>query len=299
MKKKIAGFLLFVLLAVCAAPAFAAETESAYDRVLRTKTIRCGYLPYEPYISKDPVTGKLSGVTYDYLNAVAKRDSLRVDWVGEVNIDQLVPALDAGKFDAFCMPCTPDQNWARVAEFTGYLGAVPYFVYVPENSTLTEETLSAAKFTVVDGFALTDITKRAFPEAPTYSLPQTASTAEMYDQLRYGKADAHVNEHISAMNYMRNNPGVIRRFSDKPLIAMRMFLVSKKGDEEMRDFLGAAFDADKPDNLALMKELLKKNDVPSGALLLGKECRADNTPDGWAVCAPPEHEKTEPTGKSE
>ena len=278
--------LAFLLILCSASPALAAkEKESAYDRVMRTKTLRCGYIPYEPYLIKDPNTGALSGITVEYIDAIGKRLGLKVDWAGEVNIDQVVPALNGGRFDAFCVPCTPDHDWVNVLDFSGSLGALPYYVYVSQNSEMTKEQIETAKFAIVDGFVQTEITKQSFPNAQYQGLPQTTSPAEMYDQLKYGKADALVNEDISAMNYMKNNPGVIRRFSDKPMIAMKMFLVTPKGDEKMRDFFGRNFDTGTPENLSLVKDLLVKYKVPEGSFLLGDQCKKPTVTDkGWKIC---------------
>lgn len=259
--------------------------ESVYDRVMRNKTIRCSYIVYEPYITKDMRTGKLGGMTYDYVNSVAERLGLKVDWAGEVNIDQVPTNLDADRFDVFCVPCTGDKYWEKVVEFPGYLGALAYYVYIPQKSSITEEQLQTAKFAIVDSYALSDVTRIKFPNAKYLSLPQTVSMAEMYDQLRYGKVDALVNENISAISYMKNNSGVIRRFSDKPLILWQMFLITKYGDKKMSDFVDKEFDSNRPDNLALMKELRKKYGVPAESLLLGDQCKKSvRTEKGWRIC---------------
>jgi ABC-type amino acid transport substrate-binding protein len=275
---------LFVLLTF--SQVFAAgKNQSVYDRVMETGTIRCGYLPYEPFIIKDPVTDELSGVTYDYINGVAEELGLEVDWAGEVNIDQVVPALEAGRFDMFWLPCSPDENWQRVLDFSADVGALPYFIYVARDSDITSEELQTARFVTIDGYALTGITKEEFPEAGYISMPQTTSPAELYDQIRYGKADAHINEHISAKNYMRNNPGVIRRFSDEPLIAMKMYLPVKKGDKKMRGFAEENFSANEGRNLALMREIMEERGLERDILLLGEDCgETVVTEQTWRVC---------------
>ncbi len=265
------------------------EKESTYDRVMRTKTIRCGYALYEPFVSKDVVTGEMSGLTYEYINQVAKNAGIQIKWTEEMNVDQVIPSLNYGRIDAFCIPCTPDRNWEKQIGFSAPLGALPYFTFVPEDSTLTAEQLEKAKFATVDGYALTEITHDAYSEADYYSLQQMTSTAEMYDQLRYHKAEAHVNEAISAANYMKNNPGTIRRFSDKPVVAMRMFLITPGGDDKMDAFMNETFDAGLPENLALAQNLREKYDVPDDALLLGDQCTQPAvTEKGWKICAPTE-----------
>ncbi|MCB1556441.1 MAG: hypothetical protein KDJ15_03915, partial [Alphaproteobacteria bacterium] len=39
--------------------------DSGYDRVMRTGTIRCGYIAFPPYLMQDLNTGEFSGLAYD------------------------------------------------------------------------------------------------------------------------------------------------------------------------------------------------------------------------------------------
>lgn len=74
--------LLALALLILALPA-AAETgkESAYECVMRTGTLRCGYILLPPEMNKDPNTGALSvipacvGMTSDFkaLNKIVNR----------------------------------------------------------------------------------------------------------------------------------------------------------------------------------------------------------------------------------
>ena len=60
--------------------------ESAYDRVMRTNEIRCGYGIYAPWIQKDLVTGEIKGVMADVAEAVAKQLDMKLVW-GEESPD--------------------------------------------------------------------------------------------------------------------------------------------------------------------------------------------------------------------
>lgn len=258
--------------------------QMASDRVTQSKVLRCGYVLYEPFVIKDPNTGVLSGIIVDYLREVGARQGYKVEWVAETNIDQVIPALDGWKFDAMCTPCTPIPDFERVVGFAASLGGLPYYTYVAEKSGLTAETLPKARFALLDGFALSGITRNAYPEGAFYSLPQTASVSEFFDQLRYGKADAVVNEGIAAENYMRANPGVIRRFSDKPVIAMRMFLPVAKADTAMHAFMDRTFGVDQPENEAIMQKMMAKYHASEGALLLGAACLPVVSEKGQKIC---------------
>ena len=239
---------------------------------------------YDPYLTKDMKTGKVGGLVVDYVDQVAARHGVKVGWAADINVDQIITNLNYGRIDAFCVPTTPDDNWAKMAEFVADLGAWPYYTYVRADNKLTRAQLNTARFVMVDGYNQTVTTTEHYPQAKFVSLPQTVSAAEMYDQLKYNKADAFVNEPISAALYAQANPGTIKKFSDDILSAQRMFFMSKKADAKMAESLEKTFDADIPENGALLRDLIKKYNLPPGSLLVGDECRPYDTNLGWKMC---------------
>ncbi len=64
---------LVIILLSSALPAVAQEKmkESAYERVMRTGTIRCGYFLFPPLAVKNPNTNMLSGITADIFNKIS------------------------------------------------------------------------------------------------------------------------------------------------------------------------------------------------------------------------------------
>ncbi len=163
---------------------------------------------------------------------------------------------------------------------------MPYSIYVPQDSVSTEAGLAHAKFVTVDGYAQDEVTHAAFPRANYLSLPQTSSAAEMYDQLRFHKADAYISDNISGEKYMAANANTIRRISQAPLIAMRMFLVVSKGDADMKWFLDEHFSLDASLNANIMSYTLATYKMPEKSLLFGPRCKSGKTPAGWDVCVP-------------
>ena len=50
-----------------------AHAATGLDRVKETKTLRCGYIPYEPFITVDPNTKKIGGFFVDYTTKVGAK----------------------------------------------------------------------------------------------------------------------------------------------------------------------------------------------------------------------------------
>jgi len=77
MKKLI--LTLFLVLMPFLALAADKEKESAFDRVMRTKTLRCGYTIYPPFFSKDPNTGEFSGLFHDFTEQIGKELGIKIE----------------------------------------------------------------------------------------------------------------------------------------------------------------------------------------------------------------------------
>jgi len=104
---------LFVLI-IFSVSSFASDKELTFDRVMRTNTLRCGYVVLPPQFIQDPKTGHFSGVAYDVVMEVAKRLQLKVEWTEQVNFATVGEGLKAGRYDAFCLTTYRWSNLARV-----------------------------------------------------------------------------------------------------------------------------------------------------------------------------------------
>jgi len=70
------------------------ETNSLYQRVIKSGTIRCGYGMFPPYCMKDPNTGKLSGIFVEILNEAGKNLGLKIDWSEEVGWANIIQGIE-------------------------------------------------------------------------------------------------------------------------------------------------------------------------------------------------------------
>ncbi len=81
-KSSVVTTLLFCLLA---SPAFAAAKESVYDRVMRRRTLRCGYFEEVPFTNIDPNTNKKSGIAVELAETLAAQLDVKLEWTEAVN----------------------------------------------------------------------------------------------------------------------------------------------------------------------------------------------------------------------
>lgn len=228
--------------------AFAGEKvkESTYDRVMRTGTIRCGYVLRPPMMSKDLTTGALSGVGYDLIEDAANRLSLKVDWAEEDGFGTIVESIKSGRVDMGC-----GIFWANAARsvhiaFTNPIYFETAYVYKRSDDKRTFTTFEEMNdprysFSSIDGGTLTLIKKKHFPQATEKTLPELSPLSDTLEDMRTGKVDFVIQPQITAIDYLRARPGSILPVIDRPIAYYPtvMFLPAK--EIQLRTMIDQAF----------------------------------------------------------
>ncbi|MDD3182555.1 MAG: transporter substrate-binding domain-containing protein [Alphaproteobacteria bacterium] len=94
------------------------KKETAFERVMRTQTLRCGYIVSPPFLAVDLKTGKKSGLAFDYVNAISKELDLKIEWTEEVVWGTFQEGLKSGRYDVLCVPLWVTGSRAKQALFT-------------------------------------------------------------------------------------------------------------------------------------------------------------------------------------
>jgi len=189
--------------------------ETAYTRVMRTHTIRCGYSVRYPHIMKDPNSGKLSGVSYDYMQALGEKLSLKIEWVQEAGLGEMVQDLKVHKYDAFCTFVWPTAGRAREIDFIAPAARVPVLPYARKDDMRFDGSLAKmnspmVRFVVIDGYAQTRMVSDQFPNAQKISLPETSSPDVPFQNVLANKGDIVLAEPPFAAEFNRKNGEVVR-----------------------------------------------------------------------------------------
>ncbi|MCI5060578.1 MAG: transporter substrate-binding domain-containing protein, partial [Alphaproteobacteria bacterium] len=95
-------FILLLALLTFSFPAIAADQNVAYDRIEKSRKIRCGYGIWHPTIIKDPATGEMSGIIYEYVEALGTALGLEIEWTEEIGWGEFPTALKTGRIDVMC-----------------------------------------------------------------------------------------------------------------------------------------------------------------------------------------------------
>ncbi|MCB9988074.1 MAG: transporter substrate-binding domain-containing protein [Rhodospirillales bacterium] len=246
MKNLILSFFLMLL----AFPAFAAsgEKESTYERVMRTGTIRCGYILLPPEMIKDVNTGEFSGLSYDIMTEIGRRLDLKIDWAEEVNFQTLAEGLKTGRYDAVCFSLYRYTQQAKFVNYTTPLFFSETGVFVRADDTRFDDYTAkindpATKISVIDGEMSQFIAAEEFPEAQTLSMPQLTDLSQMLVNVETKKADVAFINLLVADHYLKNNPGKLKNLAAyDPIRVFSHGFVYPKGEYDLGKMLDVAIE---------------------------------------------------------
>ncbi|MCP5404741.1 MAG: transporter substrate-binding domain-containing protein [Pseudomonadaceae bacterium] len=227
--KHLATILLAVVASLLAVYAFgpkggagvAASRETAYERVMRTGVLRCGYNTWPPAVEVDANTGKVGGIVPELVEYAANAMSLKVEWVQQASWGTFTQDLKDGRFDAMCAGAWETKEAAPYVTYTEPVFFNPVYPYVRSNDhrfDIDLKVLNSPNYRIatIDG-AMTDIiAKEDFPRAKRVSLPQMADNSEAVLNVANGKADVVFNEASVMLQFDASNPGVLRPLGNAP-----------------------------------------------------------------------------------
>lgn len=218
--------------------------ETAYDRVMRTKTLRCGYVVLPPTIIKDPKTGTYSGIMYDIVEEIASRLQIKVEWTEEATWATYMEGLYDGRYDVLCAAAWASNlgEWAR-AETVGPLYYSAINVWVRSDDHRFDNNIDAINdpnvtIASIDGTIPGRIAATDFPKAKILSLPQAGEHSLNLLNVVHRKADLTMVETYTGNEFLANNPNSIRNVTaSKPMrVYPNVFLVSK-GEYKLQTML--------------------------------------------------------------
>jgi len=237
--------LTFLYLILFSATSYAQSKESAYDRVMATNTINCAYYVWPPFISKDPNTKELSGLSFDLMTDLADSLSLKLNWSTEVNFDAMFEGYSNGRYDMLCAPLLSTPARARASDFTETFAFLPYYLYARADDKRFDNAYAKANspdliYASIDGDMNAILGNEEFPKAKKYSIGQNASQSDPMMAIATGKADIATLEPVAAGNFMKANPGKIRQVSGPPVRTSSVAYSIPIGEERLKAMLNIA-----------------------------------------------------------
>jgi len=225
-----------------------AQKETAFERVMRTKTLRCGYFIEGPLTMKDPKTGKLHGIVVDLTESLAKDWGLKVDWAEEINASTMIEGLNTSRYDALCASIWQITSRTNLIDHSKPYVYTPIGAYVRKDDNRFSEDLSEVNnpnttIVGIDGDGAFILAKKRFPKAKIKLLPQFSSHAEMLLNIDQGKGDIAFSILPMFTGYDEANPGKLKNITiEKPFYAMGNSFAFKKGEYDLKAMFDTAID---------------------------------------------------------
>ncbi len=220
--------------------------ESAYDRVMRTKTFRCGYVVHPPHVIKLSGSDKPSGVVVDVMNETGRLLDIKIDWAEELGWGTTVEAMRSGRVDGICTDFFVNPIEGRFVNYS-----IPFYyeamgVYVRADDHRFDANLQtlndpAVSFSASDGGLNYFIVTQDFPKAPIHSLPNMTGLGTNLLDVATGKADATISTTLDGVTFDRFNKGKLRNLTlETPIRAYAATIALPQGDDALKTMIDSA-----------------------------------------------------------
>ncbi len=241
---------LLLTLLVCSIP-FPAFAETAYERLVKTDTLRCGFGAWEPGVTRDPETGKMKGLFVELIEEMARMARIKVDWVAEVDWGQIPTSLRSNKIDAFCAGMAAD---AERAKYMAYTTPFSYWTFdvitragderFPSDRPLTVKDLNKSEFSTAytEGDVLETIKETELSKVKGVPLPPLGTPADNIMNVLTKKTDFVIFPRVMIQNYEKENGKDKLRLLEleTPLRTYGNVLAIDIDEPELKSFLNAA-----------------------------------------------------------
>lgn len=217
--------------------------EKAYDRVMKTGVLRCGYYVFPPVIIRDLKTSQLSGLSVDMMERMLKTAGIKIEWVEEVDFGNWMLGLKAGRFDALCTPMWPEVAMAREVMFTRSMFYAGVNVYARGDDHRFDgniESINDPKFTIVaiEGTSTQQLTETYFPKAKMILLPQSSPGGSMAENVVSKKADVLLWDVNGVHDFLKYNPNSLHNVDNTRSVRVMPFeLVVNSGEYKLLNLL--------------------------------------------------------------
>jgi polar amino acid transport system substrate-binding protein len=226
----------------CSAVLAADQKETAYERVMRTGILRCGYFAESPFTIIDPNTNKKSGIAVELAETIASQIGLKLEWTEEVNFGTLVTDLQSGRYDAICASVFNIPRAGKIDYTTPYI-YMPSLAYVRPDEKRFDNNLSAINkkdvtVAILDGEGSSTIANRLYPDAKKYDLPQSDQIAQMLLAVADKKADVGFVMPTVFADFNKTNPGKLKQVNTKdPFYVFSLSFAIRPNEPQLKDML--------------------------------------------------------------
>lgn len=216
--KVVAGIVCSLMMAACQPAATDSQTAAGLqERVMASRTIRCGYFDWEPLLKKNVNTGQFTGIGADIMNEIDARLGIKHEWVEEVGPATAVESIKNKRIDMVCVPMTITLPRIPVVDFSDALFYGHFTTWVRADTGITDTAQlnnKQHKMIYMDGTPAMGMTMKLFSNAQTVSITENAPMSDLFSSVVGKKADAVIADVSNAHSFIKHNPGQIKPVFD-------------------------------------------------------------------------------------
>ncbi len=214
---------------------------SAFDTVVASKTLRCAYAAYDPFLVKN-ADGNITGIFHDVLEEAGKRLGFKIVWAEEVGYGNINTGFNTGRYDAFCAGLWPAGTRAANTIFSRPVAWDPVGVWVRQDDTRFNELSAlndpAYKISAIEGDATAAMADALYPQAGRIIMSQNQTIGEEIAQVTSKKADALFQDYLSADRFLKDSPGSLKNLSpDKPALIYPLTIGFNQGEISLKNMV--------------------------------------------------------------
>lgn len=185
------------------------EGDSIAEKIIASGEVRLGYIVYPPLLFKDG-NGRLTGISYDIIEAVSKKIGVNTHWTEEVGWGTALEGLRSGRYDVLGTQIWPDSQRAREGVFTISPMSNEIYPVVKINDHRFDADLNVANDSKIrigglDGSMSQIIANDDYPKATKIYLPQLSSYSEVLLDVANGKSDISFTDMASFNTFDAKN----------------------------------------------------------------------------------------------
>lgn len=229
------GFLIAVALPESKKEEPTPKHDGTWERITSTNTIRCGYMVWPPFVTKDPNSGALGGINVDVMQAVAEMLNLRLEWAVEASPGNFIEDLNHGRFDIMCASVWPDAGRIRGTLLTIPTMYTKIYLAVRANearfNSYDDFNQAPIALAGIEGDFTGNFAKSVFPSARHHLLPPSADAAQLLLTVATGKADATLTDLGFFADYTKKNGETLKIFNKDLPVRYAGEALAVKADE--------------------------------------------------------------------
>jgi ABC-type amino acid transport substrate-binding protein len=238
------GIALCCVVAVsCSKIEHASQDESAFDRINRTGTIRCGYATWFPGFYIDPNTGDKAGFSFDIAEELGKRLGLKIEWTEEAGWGHAEQGLKTKRYDMMCAHVCNDAKRTKSAYFSIPYVKEPIYAMTRFDDTRFDESLSGLnqdniKAVVLRGTIVEFTARDSFPHAKIFDASDFNAESDLFSSVITKKADVTFNTALSVHSFNEKNPNLVKTIGEPVNYCNGSFMLPL-GDDRLKNMVDA------------------------------------------------------------